>query len=72
MMKYLKRLIHLIYFLYRCGKEVIRGYSASKPKRGSGGHWYTPEGYAYHASRQGDMKGIPLLEMLRSWDCILR
>ena len=28
--KYLKRLIHLVYFLYRCGKEVISGYSNRK------------------------------------------
>jgi hypothetical protein len=29
-MKYLKRAIHLVYFLYRCGKEVIRGYTSGK------------------------------------------
>jgi len=32
-MRYLKRLIHLVYFLYRCGKEVIRGYSTGKTEK---------------------------------------
>ena len=31
--KYLKRAIHLVYFLYRYGKEVIRGYSTGKTEK---------------------------------------
>ena len=31
--KYLKRAIHLVYFLYRYGKEVICGYSTGKTEK---------------------------------------
>ena len=32
-MKYLKRAIHLVLFLWKCGKEVIRGYSTGKTEK---------------------------------------
>jgi len=32
-MKYLKRLIHLVLFLWKYGKEVIRGYSTGKTEK---------------------------------------
>ncbi len=32
-MKYLKRAIHLVLFLCKYGKEVIRGYSTGKTEK---------------------------------------
>ena len=32
-MKYLKRAIHLVLFLWKYGKEVIRGYSTGKTEK---------------------------------------
>ena len=32
-MKYLKRAIHLVIFLWKYGKELINGYSTSKTEK---------------------------------------
>jgi len=32
-MKYIKRLIHLVLFLLKYGKEVIRGYTSGKTEK---------------------------------------